>query len=224
MGFRRSAVNLFLKGILNLLCRIDCREYVQALSKNQPLLVIFNHVNFLEVPVLVSHSYPLNVTGLAKSETWNNPFFSFLFNTYKAIPIDRNGAFSEPFKKIREALDKGVSMCVAPEGTRSKTGVLQKAKAGIVYLALEANVPILPVAHHGGERVWENIRRFRRTPLYFKAGQPFRIKYDGLPGRKEREIILEEMMGQLAKLLPEQMRGIYSDQAQNECKYLEFLA
>ncbi|MCL2267391.1 MAG: 1-acyl-sn-glycerol-3-phosphate acyltransferase, partial [Treponema sp.] len=195
MGLRKSAVNLVLKGILDILCRIDCREYVQALSKNQPLIIMFNHINFLEVPILITHSYPLSVTGLAKAETWNNPFFSFLFNTYKAVPIKRNGAFSESFKKVRETLSRGTSMCVAPEGTRSKTGVLQKAKAGIVHLALEADVPILPVAHHGGERVWDNMRRFKRTPLHFRAGRPFRIKFDGKPGKDEREMILSEVMG-----------------------------
>ena len=224
MGLRKSAVNLVIKGILDVLCKIDCREYVQALSKNQPLIVIFNHINFLEVPILITHSYPLNVTGLAKSETWNNPISSFLFNTYKAVPINRNGAFSRSFKKIHETLDKGVSMCVAPEGTRSKTGVLQKAKAGIVYLALESNVPILPVAHYGGECIWDNLRRFRRTSLCFKAGRPFRVKYNGMPGKEERENILCEMMGQMAGLLPEKMRGVYSDHVKSECKYLDFIS
>ena len=113
-------------------------------------------------------------------------------------------------------------MCIAPEGTRSKDGVLGKGKAGIIQLAIEANVPILPVAHHGGENIWKNIRRFRRTPFCFKAGRPFRIKVDSMPGHEEREQIMTEVMSQIACLLPERMRGIYSQNAQNECKYLEF--
>jgi len=202
---------------------VDCREFVSALSKNPPLLVIFNHINFLEVPILVAHSYPLRVTGLVKVETWKNPIFAFLFNTYKAIPIDRSGMFQGAFKNVYEAIDKGFHMCVAPEGTRSKDGVLGRGKAGIIQLALDANVPILPVAHHGGENVWKNIKRFKRTPFHFKAGRPFRIKYEGRPGKEEREVILAEVMGQMARLLPEQMRGIYSQQAQLECKYLDFI-
>jgi 1-acyl-sn-glycerol-3-phosphate acyltransferase len=223
MELRRSFVNIFLKTALNIICKIDAGEYVQALRKNHPLIVIFNHINFLEIPILVTQSYPLYVTGLAKAETWDNPFFSFLFNTYKAIPIHRDGAFTSSFKKMRETLDNGFSMCVAPEGTRSRNGVLQKAKAGIIYLALEANVPILPVAHHGGENIWNNIRRFKRTPICFKAGRPFRIKCDRMPGRELREIILGEMMGQMAWLLPENLRGAYSEQAKRECSHLEFL-
>ena len=223
MEFRRPVVNFFLKGILNIVCKIDSKEFVEALKKNEPLLVVFNHINFLEVPILVSQSYPINVTGLVKSETWKNPFFSFLFNTYKAVPIERSKAHSESFNRVCEKIKEGFFVCVSPEGTRSKDGVLQKGKAGIVQLAMEANVPILPVAHHGGENVWKNIKRFKRTPFCFKAGQPFRIKIDERPGREERELIITEVMGQIAKLLPENMRGIYSQQAETECNYLEFI-
>jgi len=223
MEIRKPVVTFVLKTILSILCKIDCKEYVAALSKNKPLLVIFNHVNFLEVPILVTHSYPIKVSGLVKSETWKNPIMAFIFNTYKAVPIDRGGAFAEAFKQVHEAIERGVCICVAPEGTRSKDGVLGRGKPGIIQLAMESNVPILPVAHHGGEKIWQNIRRFKRTPFSFKPGRPFRIKFEGKPCREEREVILTEIMGQLAKLLPEQMRGVYSEYAQLECKYLDFI-
>jgi len=223
MEFRRAAVSFFLRSVINIICKVDCREFVAALSKNKPLLVIFNHINFLEVPILVAYSYPLRVTGLVKSETWENPFFAFLFNSYKAVPIDRSGMFQDAFKNVYKAIDNGFFMCVAPEGTRSKDGVLGRGKAGIIQLALDANVPILPVAHHGGENVWKNIKRFRRTHFHFRAGRPFRIKYEGRPGKEERETILAEVMGQMARLLPEQMRGVYTQQAELECKYLDFI-
>jgi len=223
MGFRRAAVSYFLKGALSILCKIDNREYIEALSKNKPLIIMFNHINFLELLILVAKSYPLNVTGVAKVETWKNPFFAFLFDTYRAIPIDRSGAFTESFRRIRQMIDSGFHMCIAPEGTRSKNGVLKQGKAGIVQLALEADIPILPVAHHGGERIWQNMRRLRRTPFLIKTGRPFRIKFDGRPDREKREEILTEMMGQMARLLPEGMRGIYAEQAERECKHLVFI-
>ncbi|WP_461255703.1 lysophospholipid acyltransferase family protein [Treponema sp. R80B11-R83G3] len=212
-----------MKGILSVICKIDCKEFIEALKKNEPMLVIFNHINFLEVPILVTHSYPLYVSGLVKSETWDNPIMSFIFNTYKAIPIDRKGAFSESFKKVLEAIKEGYYMCIAPEGTRSKDGVLGKGKPGIIQLALEAGVPILPVAHFGGENVWKNIRRFKRTPFCFKAGRPFRIKCESMPGKEEREKVMAEVMSQMARLLPEWMRGEYARYAYNDCQYLEFI-
>jgi 1-acyl-sn-glycerol-3-phosphate acyltransferase len=188
-----------------------------------PLIVAINHINFLEVPILVTHSYPKLVTGLVKSETWDNPVFSFLFNSYQAIPIDRGGAFHEVFKRVKEAMDAGYYMCVAPEGTRSKNGVLGRGKAGIIHLALDTNAAILPVVHYGGENIWHNIKRFKRTPFYFKAGPAFRIKFDGRPDKDVREQMLCEVMGEMARLLPEEKRGPYSEQACASSRYLEYI-
>ena len=223
MGFRRAAVNLVLKGIMNILCKIDSREYFRALSNNKPMILMFNHINFLEVIILITFGYPLYVTGLAKSETWKNPFFAFLFNTYKAVPINRAGAFGESFKKVCDTIQGGCFVCVAPEGTRSGDGVLAKGKAGIVQLALGGNIPVLPVVHYGGEHIWKNIRSLKRTPFKIKTGRPFRINFNGRPGHREREEILKEMMIQMARLLPEQMRGIYSKEVDSVCKYLDVI-
>jgi len=223
MGFRKFAVSYFMKAILSVICKIDCKEFIEALKNNEPMLVIFNHINFLEVPILVTHSYPINVTGLVKSETWNNPIMSFVFNTYNAIPIDRKGAFSEAFKKVLEAIKNGYYTCIAPEGTRSRDGILGKGKPGIIQLAIEAGVPILPIAHFGGQNVWKNMRRLKRTHFCFKAGRPFRIKCEKKHGKEEREKIMTEIMAQIARLLPEQMRGEYAPYAYNECQYLEFV-
>ncbi|MDR2176800.1 MAG: 1-acyl-sn-glycerol-3-phosphate acyltransferase [Treponema sp.] len=223
MGLRRAVVNRVIKGVFDVICNIDSREFVKTLTGIPPVIVAVNHINFLEVPILVAHSYPLLLTGLVKSETWNNPIMSFLFDTYKAIPIDRTGSYREAFRKAREALDQGFFVCVAPEGTRSKNGVLGKGRGGIVQLALYTGAPVLPVVHFGGQRIWDNLRRFKRTPFYFKVGRPFRFNYQGRPDKAVREQMLAELMGQIARLLPEDMRGIYADQAQRESKYLEFI-
>ena len=228
MDFRRAAVSFLFRLIINIICKMDCREYVKALLKNKPMIVAFNHINFLEVPVLVGYSHPLYVTGLAKKETWDSLIFSFIFNTYRAIPIDRSGSFIKAFKLMRKRVNEGYFMCIAPEGKRSVDGILRHGKAGIIQFAIDENLPILPTAHYGGENIWKNIKRFKRTPFCFRAGKPFRIKFEGQPGKEEREQILTEVMGQMAVLLPERMRGVYAEQAVafkagRKCKYLEFI-
>ncbi|MDR1238509.1 MAG: 1-acyl-sn-glycerol-3-phosphate acyltransferase [Treponema sp.] len=223
MDLRRAVVNRILKGVIDTLCNIDSQEFVKTLSGASPLIVAVNHINFLEVPILVAHSYPLPLTGLVKSETWNNPVMSFLFNTYKAIPINRGGAYQDSFRRVRDAMDQGFFICMAPEGTRSKNGILGRGKAGIIQLALYTGAPVLPVVHFGGERIWSNIRRLRRTPFRFKVGRPFRFKCEGRPDRTTRELMLAELMGQMARLLPEEMRGVHAEQALRESRYLEFV-
>ncbi|MCL2410859.1 MAG: 1-acyl-sn-glycerol-3-phosphate acyltransferase [Treponema sp.] len=209
--------------LINIFCKVDSKEYVQALKKNKPMIIAFNHINFLEILIFATQGYPLYVTGLAKIETWKNPLFAFIFNTYKAVPINRGGAFTESFKAAHERIDEGFFVCISPEGTRSKNGVLKKGKAGIIQLALETGTPILPVGHNGGENIWKNIKRFRRTPCIYKAGLPFRLKFEGRPDKDERESMITEVMCQIAKLLPEEMRGVYSDRVNSETKYLDFI-
>ncbi|MDR1786914.1 MAG: 1-acyl-sn-glycerol-3-phosphate acyltransferase [Treponema sp.] len=224
-SLRLSVVNSILKGLVNALCKIDSKEYVEALANMGPAILAINHINFLEVPILVAQSYPIQVTGLAKEETWHNPLFGFIFDTYKAIPIDRKGAYRDVFLRVQEAIEKGFFVIFAPEGTRSKSGVLGKGHAGIVQLAYLTNAPVLPVVHFGGERIWDNLKHLRRTPFRFNVGRPFRFRFDGKsPGKSTREAMLDELMGQMARLLPENMRGPYAEAASKDAPHLEFLA
>jgi 1-acyl-sn-glycerol-3-phosphate acyltransferase len=224
---RRAIVNAVLKRILDILCEIDSKEFTEVLTRmrvaSQPLILAINHINFLEVPILVVHSYPLLLTGLVKAETWKNPIMAFMFDTYEAIPIDRKGSIREAFKGVSKALSRGFFVCIAPEGTRSKTGVLGRGKAGVVQLSLDTGVAVLPVVHYGGENIWKNIKRFKRTSFRFKVGHPFKFKTDGRVDKVMREILLDELMGQMAKLLPEELRGTYAEQAQKKAQYLEFI-
>ncbi|MDR3283722.1 MAG: 1-acyl-sn-glycerol-3-phosphate acyltransferase [Treponema sp.] len=230
MDIRRVVVTSVLKGLLNTLCKIDAEEFRKTLlsvaadgKSVQPMILAINHINFLEMPVLVTQGYPLLVSGLAKDTTWKNPIMAFLFDTYQAIPINRRGAYLEAFEKAREMIERGFFMIVAPEGTRSGNGVLGRGKAGIVQLALSAGVPILPVVHFGGEKIWQNMKHFKRTPFHLRVGRPFRFKCDGPVDKITREQLLEELMGQMAALLPEDKRGVYAGLAGQKNKYLEFL-
>jgi 1-acyl-sn-glycerol-3-phosphate acyltransferase len=188
------------------------------------MIIAINHTNFLEIPMLVALSYPVALTGLVKDETWKNPLIGFLMDVYDAIPINRDGSYLHTFRQVQKIMsERQVFIAVAPEGTRSANGILAEGKAGIVQLALLTGVPILPVAHFGGEKIWENIRRFRRTPFHFRVGRPFRFKCEGRPDKKAKQAMVDELMGQLAALLPEEMRGFYATQVLKENEYLEFL-
>ncbi|GHV53659.1 1-acyl-sn-glycerol-3-phosphate acyltransferase [Spirochaetia bacterium] len=228
-------VSSILRSILGTICKIDAGEYKEALEKLEtgtgnssarpgPMILAINHINFAEVPILAAYGYPRRVTGLAKEESWENPALAFLMNTYSAVPLDRDGSYNESFRRVREAMDRGFFMIVAPEGSRSRNGVLQKGKGGIIQLSLATGAPVLPVAHFGGEKIWENLKHLKRTPFSIKVGRPFRFKCDdGRPGKTLRGLMTDELMGQLAALLPEEMRGEYTEQALRECEHLEFL-
>ncbi|MDR1894996.1 MAG: 1-acyl-sn-glycerol-3-phosphate acyltransferase [Spirochaetales bacterium] len=223
MRIRCAIVTFILRFLLWCICRIDNRE-LKALSPQGPMILVMNHINFLEVPILETQIYPRPVRGIVKQETWRNPAMSFLLNTYRAIPLDRDGLDLRAFRQIHEALKKKEYVIIAPEGTRSKDGRLQHGKAGVIQIALASGAPIQPVVHYGGEKIWQNLKRFRRTPFYIKVGRPFRLKTgEGRPGRETRELMLNQIMYQMALLLPEQMRGYYEEIPQETSSLLNFL-
>jgi 1-acyl-sn-glycerol-3-phosphate acyltransferase len=162
--------------------------------------------------------------GIVKDTTWKNPFMAFLLDTFDAVPLNRNGAYLETFKHVKEAIENGAFITIAPEGTRSGTGILQKGKGGIVQLAMMTGAPILPVVHYGGQNFWRNIKRFRRTEIFYKVGRPFHFKVEGAQVlRSEREKLVDELMSQIASLLPEDLRGEYAAHVNRTCEHLEFI-
>ena len=221
---RRCLVSLGLRLALSIVCKIDCRDYIKYLDEHPgPYILAINHINFLEVPIFAAFPWPHRLTGLVNADAWGNKFMAFLFDTYAAVPINRNGSYFSSFRQVHRAMKAGYSMLVSPEGTRSKTGILAKGKAGIVQLALVTGMPVLPLVHFGGENFWANLKRFRRTPFQSKVGRPFRFKTDGRPSKEEQEGMLGDLMGQIASLLPEHMRGEYAGQANVPPTYLEWV-
>ena len=203
------AVNWFLRRVFQTVCRIDVAEF-KRIPRRGPYIMIGNHINFLEAPVVAPHIDSPMFTAMAKKESWNNPLFHFLFDQWGIIPLDREGLDREAFARSVEALNQGKILAISPEGTRSKTGRLLQGKPGVTALAVRSQAPMLPVAFYGYEDFWANLKRLRRTDFHVKVGRPFRLSLEGTAlSREVRQALTDEMMYKLAELLPEQYRGYY---------------
>jgi len=197
--------------LVHVLCRIDGKQ-IERIPMHGPLILIANHVNFLEAPVLHCRFRPRKVIGLAKSEAWKNPLLGWLFNRWEAIPIRRGEPDIGALRRALGVLRDGGILAVAPEGTRSRHGRLQRGRSGIVTLALKSGAPLQPVVVYGGEAIGDNVRRLRRTPFHIRVGEPFRVETGGESLTSElRQRITDEIMYRMAALLPPQYRGEYAD-------------
>jgi 1-acyl-sn-glycerol-3-phosphate acyltransferase len=122
-----------------------------------------------------------------------------------------------------EWLKAGKILVIAPEGTRTGDGRLIEGHPGIVIVAMKARVPILPVVYYGHEELWRNIKRLRRTDFHVHVGRPFYLDPGGERVTKAvRRQMVDEIMFQLARLLPEKYRGHYEDMSQATERYLKF--
>ena len=203
-------------------CRIHNSELAKVPAKG-PILGVANHITSLEVPVMLSHLYPRLVTGMAKIEAWQNPIFRLLYWVYRAVPVRRGEGDLTGLNLGLERLREGYLLVVAPEGTRSYTGQLQQAKAGVALLAVRSGAPVMPFAHCGGEKMWNNLKRLKRTDFFVRAGNMFTIDLHGERLNKDNsQKIADEIMFQIAAMLPPGYRGYYSHLEQATENYLHF--
>lgn len=213
---------MVIRFILHLICRVDRRE-LKKIPFNGPFIIAINHINSLEVPLIFVDLYPRKVHGVAKKETWNKSFLGWLAETWETISINREGFIGDTFRQVKNLLSKNRIIIIAPEGTRTGDGKMKMAHAGIITMALQSDVPIIPVVHFGGEFFWKRFMRFKRTRFTFKVGNPIRLKKPVLMNRLIRHKMLEQLMYRMAKLLPEYYRGEYAATEKINNKYVEDL-
>ena len=196
--------------ILSTFLDVDESE-VARIPMEGPLIISTNHINSLDAPVGFSHLHPRPMTAFVKVETWDNWFMKFLFNAWDAIPIKRGEVDFDAFRMAEEALKQKKIVIVAPEGTRSYHGRLNQGYPGIALLAIRSGAPILPVVFYGNENI-KDLRIGKRTKMVIKVGEPYKIELNGRSlDRESRKQMTDEIMYEIARILPEENRGVYPD-------------
>jgi 1-acyl-sn-glycerol-3-phosphate acyltransferase len=222
MAYTYRAVNFTIKWLTNIICRVE-HEQLERIPFHGPLIMVSNHINFLDVPVLYTRLQPRQITGFAKLETWNNPALGFLADMWGAIPIRRGEVDINAMRKALRALESGEILGIAPEGTRSGDGRLQPGQPGVVSLALRSGAPVMPFGFYGSEKFRDNLNKFQRTDFQIVVGNPFYL--DDLGKRITsyiRQEMIDEIMYQISALLPLEYRGHYSDLHAATETYLKF--
>lgn len=222
MNLQRWFITGVAKGGLDILCRIDKTD-LEKVPHHGPLIVFTNHTGSIEVPLIFSHLQPRPLTGLAKIETWDNAFMGWLFTLWGAIPIRRGEADMKALNQSLTVLKQGAILGISPEGTRNKTGALLRARPGVVTLALHSNAPLIPIAHWGGENFRDNLKRLRRTDFHIRVGRIFTLEpHSEKVTKVVRQQMVDEIMYQLAGLMPEEYRGAYRNLNAATTRYIHF--
>ncbi|MGC9360139.1 MAG: lysophospholipid acyltransferase family protein [Anaerolineae bacterium] len=176
-----------------------------------PTIVAVNHLHLTD-PAAVSPLLPRQTVTLAAGK-WRRSFVvDAILKIAGVIYVRRGEIDREALRQCLHVLGQGGVLAIAPEGTRSRTGAMQRAKAGIAYLALRTNAVIVPVAISGTERLRDWLR-LKRPTLRVVMGAPFRLpKPEGKPSAAELQRLADLIMIRLGLDLPESYRGYYADQ------------
>jgi 1-acyl-sn-glycerol-3-phosphate acyltransferase len=220
--FNRRLVLILIEIITTVLCRIE-KDEVDKIPAKGPLILAINHIGSLEVPLLLAQSQPRRVISLAKIETWDNIVLGWLFDLWESISIRRGEVDLRALRQCLDCLSSGGILAVAPEGTRSYDGKLLTARPGIVLIGLHSGAPIIPVVHWGVEDFPKNIKHLKRTDFHIRVGKPFTLDAQGEKvSGKIRQEMADEIMYQMAALMPEKYRGKYALSTPAPAKYLRF--
>ncbi len=224
MSLLQHLTALFFRALTGLMFRVDARE-LKKVPRQGPLILVMNHVHIPEIPTLYSRLLPRQVRGMALAErVERQDLFGHVLRLFGTIPIHRGEADLAALRAGLATLADGAMVLLDPEGKRSHDGCLGTGRPGAVLMALHSRAPILPIVHYGSEGYTKNLRRLRRTDLRFVVGRPFRLQ----PGKERvtsaiRQEMVDEIMFQMAALLPPEYRGAYAEPGRATWKYLQFV-
>lgn len=123
---------------------------VENLARCPVAVYASNHTSYMDIPVVFA-ALPFQFRILAKEELWRWPFIGWYLARSGQVPIDqenRQGTQSSLGAAVK-ALRAGMPLFIFPEGSRTPDGELKEFQAGAAYLAIRAQVPIVPIALSG---------------------------------------------------------------------------
>ncbi len=137
-----------------------------------PVLLAANHASFL-APPLVGSGLHREMHYLARETLFQNPFFGKILRKVNAVPVDREGGGAAGLRAVLDVLQSREAIVLFPEGTRSKSGQIQRARSGIGLVVLKTMAPVVPVRIFGTYEAFGPHFRFPRPyRVIVKYGQP----------------------------------------------------
>jgi len=115
------------------------------LSKT-PAIFVINHQSMLDL-FIMSALLPDHTLPIAKKSFIYIPILGWFLKAVGVVLIDRHNPLKalEGMKQAREMIEQGISIVIAPEGTRTQTGELGPLKKGAFYLAMQTKLPMIPI-------------------------------------------------------------------------------
>ena len=189
-------------------------EGVENVPKRGGALIAPNHLSFSD-SVFVPYALPRRMWAIGKAEYLDDWKTKDIFPALGMIPIDRaGGAASQVALDIAaEVLEGGRLFMMYPEGTRSRSGHLHKARTGAALLSLRTGAPISPVGHSGTVDVQppDHFMMMQGLPVTIKFGKPMFIQDHGDPNDPRTiRVFADAVMFEIAQLSGQRYINTYA--------------
>ena len=211
----KKIANRYVNKYANL--KVEGLENIDEVKK--PRIFVCNHLSnsdgLVLNKILKEKSDPYFIAGVKLS---NDPITNIGTKIVKNIAIKPNSADKDAITKVVKALKSGEDILIFPEGTRSRTGAMIEGKKGILLFARMAKAEIIPIGMSGTDKLlpisengnmggekWQNadvtVNIGNKIEFPPKEKNEDRHEYD--------DRCMDILMRSIAKLLPEQYRGVY---------------
>ena len=200
-----TPVYFLFSNLAKILARVFFRMRVvgrENMVESGPLILAVNHASFFDPP-LAGICSRRAVYYLARKTLMKWPFFGPLFPDMNVIPVERDGNDMSALREVIKKVKEGNGIVLFPEGTRSKDGQLQPARAGIGFVIAKTGAPVLPMRIFGAYDAFpKGAKRLRFTKITVVIGQPIRFSPEELAiaTRETYQILSTRVMDAIAAL------------------------
>ena len=201
MGFTYAACYQLSKFVAQTL--FDLRVYGQDnIIEEGPALLAMNHQSFLDPP-FAGISCRREIHYLARKTLFEVPIVGPILRRINVIGLDREGSDVAALKAVMRILKSGGCTIVFPEGTRTRDGSLQAAKAGAGFIIAKTLAPVVPMRIFGAFEAFPRDTKIPRpSPVTIVVGEPMRFTARDVKGdpRIVFQRISEQVMEKIAAL------------------------
>lgn len=183
--------------------KVRGRENVPA---DGPLIVVSNHLNITDPPLLASAILRRRVQFMAKIELFKYPL-GIVPRLYGAFPVRRFDADVGAMLTAERILKRGGAIGMFPEGTRSRTGAMGAPHPGTALIALRSGATVLPCAVTGTEQLRRPLNLLRRPRVTVTIGRPIELTAVRRPSEEQVSELTTRIFATIGDLLPSKYRA-----------------
>ncbi|WP_277669583.1 lysophospholipid acyltransferase family protein [Saccharomonospora viridis] len=201
----------------------------ERIPRSGPALLVLNHISHLDpaVDAVFVHRNGRVPRFMAKDSLFRTPIFGKIIAGSGGIPVYRDSSDAgDSLRAAHRTLQEGKIVVIYPEGTITKDPDVwpKRAYMGVARLALENDVPVIPIARWGTHQIWNGYtKKFRPLPrktVYHYVGEPVDLsayrerKRDQALLREVTELIMDRVLEQLVEIRGEQPPSRHRDSAE----------
>jgi 1-acyl-sn-glycerol-3-phosphate acyltransferase len=198
--------------VINLIARVEIQG-AENIPSEGGFVIATNHLGRLDVALLF-YALEGDFILMIAEKYEHHWLFGPIGRAMNGIWMDRFKADVGAVRKVMRRMKAGGILVIAPEGTRSKTESMAEGKPGVAYLAMKAEVPIVPVGLVGTEDrvILEQLKHFKKSEIKIIVGESFNLPPIQSKNREEAlKQYTDEIMCRIGALLPEKYRGVYTN-------------